>query len=280
LWLFPIAAKENGKAKMSKPRERLCVVLMTKNEEDKLIRCLEAVKWADEIVIVDDFSTDKTVELARRYTDKIIFHASLDNHDQQWNLGIDAASAEWILHIDADEIVPESLRQKIAQILLDAKGFCAFRMMRRNHFLGRWMRFGGWTHSHLILFRKDSSRCVGKGIHVKVEVKGKIGALDAYIDHYPFKNITQFIDRQNHYSNAQAKEMFADFGQSKIKKELKRNLKSRPFKLFWKMFVKKGAFRDGMHGFIFSVLFSWAHFLLWAKYWELSSSLSDSQGRD
>ncbi len=248
--------------------EKLSIVMMTKNEEDKLEKCLERVKWADEIVIVDDHSTDKTVEIAKKFTDKIIYHKCEDNHDRQWNIGIDNATSEWILHIDADELVPDILKETIQDILKDSKGYSAFSMVRRNYFLNHYMKHGGWSHdNHLILFRKDSARCTGNDIHVKLEVKGKIGTLDAYIEHYPFKDISTYVLRQNHYSSAESLKMYEQNKKEKLNK-LKYNLKLRPIKLFWKIYIKKGGFKEGMIGFIFSVLGSWNHFLKWLKYYE------------
>ncbi len=250
---------------------KISVVLMTRNEEEKIAACLEAVRWADEIVIVDDYSSDKTVEIARKFTDKIIFHRSLDNHDEQWNIGIKNSACEWILHIDADEIVPPDLKEKIQGILADSKGYSAFSMTRRNYFLGRWMKHGGWTHDHLILFKKAKAECVGQGIHVKLKIEGRIGKLKSYIEHYPFNSIYQFVQRQNHYSSAEASGMLAEHGSGKLK-ELNYNLAIKPLKLFWKMFIKKGGFREGMIGFIFSSLYAWIHFLKWAKYAQLTRS--------
>ncbi|MBM3254207.1 MAG: glycosyltransferase family 2 protein [Candidatus Omnitrophica bacterium] len=254
---------------MQEKRAKLSVVLMTKNEEDKIGDCLEKIKWADEIVIVDDYSNDRTIDIARQYTDKIILHKSMDNHDRQWNIGIENATCEWILHIDADEVVPVALRKRIEEILLDSKGYDAFRLIRRNYFLRHWMKYGGWTtQSHLILFKKNSARCIGRGIHVKLDVKGKTGKIDTHIEHYPFKSIYQFIQRQNHYSSAEALEMLTEDSSNKIK-ELNYNLYIKPLKLFLKMFVKKRAYREGMLGFIFASLYAWVHFLKWAKYWEI-----------
>ena len=249
-------------------RATLAVVMMTKNEAHRLAACLDRVaRWADEIVIIDDMSTDGTMELARRYTDKVYAIPSQDDHFAQWNRGIDRASSDWVLHIDADEWVTPALREAIDGVLRDDRGHSAFRLMRLNHFLGRPMRHGGWHHPHLILFRRDRARCVGTGIHVRLEVQGSIGQLDADIEHYPFNSIGQFIQRQNHYASVDARVMVKERGRVPMRTIL-HQAAWRPWRLFFKFYVKKRARRDGMVGLIFSVLFAFSHFLLWAHVWE------------
>lgn len=249
-------------------RESLSVVLMTKNEESRLPRCLDQVKgWANEIVIVDDESTDRTVEIARRYTPQVFIHRSNDNHDRQWNLGIEKAASEWILHIDADEIVTPALKAAIDQALELPGGVNAYDLMRLNFFLGRPMRHGGWRHRHRILFRRTRSRCAGQGIHVRLQVEGETRFLDAEIEHYPFQSLAQFIDRQNHYTTVEAGVLLKERGRLPWK-TVRFQMTVRPWKLFWKSFVKHAGYREGMVGFIFAMLFAYFHHALWAKYWE------------
>lgn len=263
---------------MSGRRATLSVVLMTKNEAGRLAMCLDRVAgWADEIVIIDDLSTDQTVEIARRYTDKVFSHASEDDHFQQWNRGIDYASGDWILHIDADEWVTPGLKAAIDGVLVDDGGHSAFDVMRRNVFLGRPMRYGGWYHRHRILFRRTRARCVGKGIHVKLQVNGTIGALNADIEHYPFQSIAQFVERQNHYASVEAAVMLETQGPPTAR-AVRYQTRVRPLKLFWKFYVKKQGFRDGWQGFVFSLLFAFMHFVLWARYWELAEAALPSAG--
>lgn len=254
---------------MEKKRETLSVVLMTNNEEARIATCLDrVVDWADELVLIDDLSTDRTVEIARRYTDKIFSYPSEDDHYQQWNRGIDRATSDWILHIDADELVTPQLKTAIHRILEDAQGYSAFEIMRKNFFLGHPMRYGGWYHRHLILFRRERARCVGKGIHVRLRVDGKIGFLEADIEHYPFTTISQFVDRQNHYTTVEARVMGEEQRTVPVRTILYQ-MSVRPVKLFWKFYVKKQGYREGTYGLVFSLLYAFVHFLLWAKYWEL-----------
>ena len=129
------------------------------------------------------------------------------------------------------------------------------------------MRWGGWYHHSYHLFKKGYARYDGK-VHHQLLVDGETGLLDAEVAHYPFKDLSQLITRQDRYTNLEAKELLDQRGKID-EKEVRYNVKVKPAKLFWKFYVKKKGYREGMHGFIFSVLFSWTHFLKWAKYWEL-----------
>ena len=272
----PQASAENGAATVlgARPaaraagRRTLSVVLMTKNEEARLATCLDCVAgWADEIVIIDGFSTDRTVGIARRYTEKVYVFASDDNHDQQWNRGIERATSDWVLHIDADEVVTPRLQTAIDRILVDDQGHSAFEMMRKNYFLGHPMRYGGWYHRHLVLFRRERARCRGRGIHVRLQVEGTIGRLEAELEHYPFTSLEQFIRRQNHYTGVEARNLFALQGPVPAR-ELVYQMTWRPMKLFWKSYVKQQGRREGMYGLVFALLYAFMHVIFWAKYWE------------
>ncbi len=252
--------------------ERLSVVLMTKNEEARLKSCLDrVVHWADEIVVVDDLSTDRTVEIARIYTDKVFLYPCENNHDRQWNRGIQHATGDWILHIDADEWVGSQLRAAIDLILTRPQPYAAFEIMRKNHFLGHPMRQGGWYHRHRVLFRRTRARCIGNGIHVQLQVDGPVGFLNAEIEHFPFSSISQFIERQNRYTSVEAQGLLAERG-SLAMRHLYYQLTVRPVKLFWKSYVKNQGYREGAYGLVFGLLYSFVHILRWAKYWELTQS--------
>ena len=263
-----------GTARRQRPA--LAVVLMTKNEAHQLAACLDRVAgWADEIVVIDDQSTDGTPDVARRYTDRVFSFPSEDNHDLQWNRGIERAASEWVLHIDADERVTPELRAAIDHVLSDnPASHSAFELMRKNFFLGHPMRYGGWYHRHLVLFRRDRSRCAGRGIHVQLRVRGTVGRLDADLEHYPFGSLAQFVDRQNHYTSADARRLMEQW-QAAGGKGLAYHLTWRPFKLFWKSYVKQQGWREGEYGLIFGWLYAWVHMLQWAKMWELTIQAPD-----
>ncbi|MFH1665365.1 MAG: hypothetical protein ABIA77_04365, partial [Candidatus Omnitrophota bacterium] len=138
---------------------------------------------------------------------------------------------------------------------------------RKNIFLGRVMMHGGWYHYSAHLFKKGYARYEGD-IHEKLIVDGVQGKMEEGVEHYPFYSISEFLERQNRYTAIQAREMFKE-NACIPERDVMYNLKVKPLKLFWKMYVKKRGFLEGTHGFVFSALFAWVHFLKWGKYWEL-----------
>lgn len=250
-------------------KETLSVVIITKNEEGKIARCLESVKWADEIIIVDDLSEDRTVEICQKYGAKVISHKSCGNFDQQRNIGIDNASSDWILQMDADEIVSEKLKQAIQKVLTDNSNCASYKFKRKNYFLGHFMQYGGCYDCYYTkLFRRNLGRYIGHGIHEILHLDGKVEEIDADIEHYHFNSLSQFVQRQNYYTSVEAKVMYEDKGKVD-EKILRYQMTKRPFRLFWKHYVKKKGYKDARFGLLFAVLNAWKHFLLWAKYWEI-----------
>lgn len=249
-------------------RKKLSVVILTKNEQEKIEQCLESIAWADEIVIVDGFSADKTVEICKRYKAKIVQHRFEGDFGQERNIGIDNASGDWILQLDADEIVTGGLRTAITKILeQEEEEFVAYKFLRKNLFMGHFMRYGGWYHYSLHYFKKGFARYQGK-VHHELIVDGKIGVLDAEIEHRPFDNFAQFIERHNRYTSLEAKEI-VDLKRCGDAKNVQYQIRIKTAKLFWKFYVKKKGYKEGMHGLIFSFLFAWVHFIKWVKVWEL-----------
>ena len=254
-------------------RQRLAVVVIVKNEERQIARCLESAAWADELVVVDDESDDRTVEIAQRYGARVVTHRSDGNFDRQRNIGVGAAGAEWVLQMDADEVIPPRLRQAIERLLRGAsdgvEAPVAYRIKRRNYFLGRFMRHGGWYVDGIKLFRRDKARYVGRSVHETLQVDGPVGVLEADIEHYPFTSLEQVIERTNRYTTVEA-QLLAEERPRLPCRTIAYQLMWRPVRLFWKSYLKKGGWREGMHGLVFALWGAWAHWLRWAKYWELT----------
>lgn len=257
-------------------KESVSAVIITKNEEEKIRYCLESIKWVDEIVIVDDLSTDRTVEICQEYGAKIISHKSEGNFDRQRNIGIDNASSEWIFQLDADEIVPEALKKEIQELLAQSVEFSAYQICRKNFFLGHFMRYGGFYGQHWIkLFKKSAARYIGRSVHETLEVQGKLGTIKADIEHYPFQSFSQQIARMNMYSSVEAKIMAEENTTPDIKK-IRYNLTIKPLKRFWKMYIKKKGYKDGMYGLIFAILFTFGPMLRFMKYWEITKDKTEN----
>ena len=248
--------------------QKLSVVILTKNEEKNIGPCLDSVKWADELIVIDDHSVDKTVEFAKRYTDKVITHPLNGDFSGQRNIGFDNASGDWILQMDADERVTAELKEKIVEILKDGSEFSAFAFRRKNNFCGRFLTAGGEdSHWPLRLLKKGKARFSGDRIHEKLTVDGPTGRIDADMEHYNFPDVSHYVETQDFYSGMEAAALYERSGLIPEKK-LRRELTIGPVKLFFKIYLKKKGYKDGLHGLVFAMLSAWRRFLIYAKYWE------------
>lgn len=250
-------------------RQTISAVIMTKNCAHLVEGTLKSVaSWVDEIVVIDGFSADNTVEICRRYTDKV-YQNKWDGYRfcTERNLGTSKATKDWCLHVDPDERVTPALQKAILGMLEKGTKHNAFEFRKKNNFLGHWMMHGGWYHYSLHLFRRTHAFYEGV-IHERLKVDGTIGKIEAPLEHYPFDSISQFVTRLNGYSKREALALLEERGLIP-EAEVMKNLKEKPLKRFFKFYAKKKGFLDGTHGLIFSVLYAWVHFTNWAKYWEI-----------
>ena len=242
---------------------------MTKNAAPLIEGTLKSVApWVDEIVVLDGFSTDDTVGICRRYTDKV-YQNRWDGYRfcTERNLGTSKATSDWCFHIDPDERATPEFRDTVQRILENGSSYDAFEFRKKNYFLGHAMMHGGWYHYSLHFFRRGKARYDGV-IHETLHVDGTVGRIEAPVEHYPFISISQFIQRHNGYSAREAQAKLEERG-ILSDEEILFQLKKKPLKRFFKFYVRKRGFLDGTHGLVFSVLFAWVHFINWAKYWEL-----------
>ncbi len=243
------------------------VVIIAKNEEKKIARCLESIKWADEIIVVDGLSADRTIDIAKSFGAKIIQHKFTGSFADDRNLGLENARNEWVLQLDADDVVTENFVEKLDEVLLKKTDVVVYNFRRKNFFLEHSMDHGGFHHYIPNLVNKAFVKFEGV-VHEVPVYKGKAGVIEADIEHNPFDSISQFIERQNRYTDIAALELLKTEGilsESKIRK----SMINKSFKIFWKSYVKKQGYKEGVYGLLFAILFSFINFLKWAKYWEL-----------
>jgi hypothetical protein len=181
---------------------------------------------------------------------------------------------DWCFYIDPDERATPKFRDAVLKMLSKGTKHSAFEFRKKNYFLGHYMRHGGWYHYSLHMFRPKKGRYEGV-IHETLEVDGTIGKLEAPIEHYPFTSIKQFVMRHNGYSKREAMAEWEE-RPNLTEEEILFNLKKKPIKRFFKFYVKKRGFLEGVYGFFFSVLFAWVHFINWAKAWEIKFCKSSS----
>lgn len=271
------------------------VVIVTKNEEKNIRDALESVKDFDDIVIVDSFSEDRTLDICREYTEKVFQHP-WQGYAKQKQMAVDYTEKPWILILDADERVTPELKAEIMEkctggtslsivynggssrkgesiFTLRTKGkmggFAGFYIPRKNFFLGRWIRHSGWWPDYTLrLFRKEISYVEQREVHEKVIVKGPVGYLKNPLKHYTYQTISDYIKKMENYSTLAAKEILSKNPQpSAISLIFKMTMS--PVFTFFKMFFLKQGFRDGIHGFILAILYSFYTFLKYAKAWEI-----------
>jgi glycosyltransferase involved in cell wall biosynthesis len=242
---------------------RLSVVVITLNEEDRLRETLARVAWADEIVVVDAGSEDKTVALAREFTDHVLIHP-WQGFAAQKNVGIAHATGDWILSLDADEHVEPALREEITAVLQAPDARDGYRIARRNIMWRRWIRHGRlYPDWQLRLFRRGRGRFVERAVHESVQVDGTIGRLAAPLLHHSYRDVSDFLRRADRYSTLAAEEWTRAGHPFRATQ-----LVTAPLGRFLSMYVVHRGFLDGWRGFLLAVLYAYYVFIRSAKIWE------------
>jgi len=256
----------------------LSVTVITLNEEENIRRCLDSVRFADEIVIVDSGSKDTTCQVAREYTGKVFFH-SMQGFGLQKQFAVERASGDWILSLDADEWLSDEAQQSLKTLLRGSSRevqFNGYSIYRRNLFLGRPMRYCGWYVPILRLFRRGYGRFNEKLVHEELVVNGPVGLLKGDIIHAPYKDLLHHLDKMKHYALLDAREL--------INRKRKvhgwhgpMNLLLRPFLKFIEKYVIQQGYREGLHGLVLSSMAAIGVFLIHAQCWDLQRMGKDSK---
>ncbi len=247
---------------------KLSVIITTKNEEKNIRNCLENVKWADEIVIVDDMSNDRTVEICKKYTEKVFSNDSKGGLSTNRNLGIEKSTGNWIFTLDADEMITPELAKEIRQAV-NNRAHIAYYISRKNYFLGKWIRGCDWYPDYSIrLFKKGIARWPS-GIHdvIRIKEKKKVGYLKNPMIHDSYQSLNQYFEKFNRNTSRLAQEEY-DKGIRISKKNFFTYFMLEP--LFWffrKYFLWKG-YKDGFRGFFISLSSALVIFTTYAKLWE------------
>jgi len=243
---------------------KLSVVIITHNEEINIRRCLESVSFADEIIIVDSFSRDTTVKLAAKYTSNI-FKREWEGFSKQKNFGINKARNDWVLSLDADEVLSEELKQEINS--LERPGCEGFYIKRKPYFMGRFIKHSGWYPDwQLRLFKKNSGKFdENRLVHEGILLKGRKCFLKHELLHFPYRNIGGYFEQFNKYTSLAAQQYIREG-----RKFTKAKLILNPPVTFLKHYFLKRGYRDGFAGFCISVLSSTYNFVKYAKLWELT----------
>jgi len=237
----------------------LSVVIITKNEEKKIRGCLESITWVDEIIVVDSFSSDATVRICSEFTEKIHVRA-WPGYASQKNFGIEQATGDWILVLDADERVSEPLREELRALLASTQLHMAYQIPFKNYLGKHWLAHGGlYPDYHPRLFRRNAARYGHREIHESLEISGSVGRLQGEIQHQTYEDIASYLHKVNYYTTLEAEHLDHEGFQVHWWHFFK------PIARFVKFYFRKKGYKDGIFGLTSAVLLSLYTFLIYAK---------------
>jgi glycosyltransferase involved in cell wall biosynthesis len=242
---------------------RLSVVIVTRDEEERIRPCLESVAWADEVIVVDAESQDKTATIARELTDHVVVRP-WPGYAAQKNFAVGLARGTWVLSLDADETVSPALRAEIEALVKDAGARDGYEVPRRNIFWGRWIRHGGlYPDWQLRLFRRGRGRFGERAVHESVRVEGAVGRLAGHLEHRSYRDVADFLARADRYSTLAAEDWIAQGRRVRAA-----DFVLRPLGRFLGMYVVGRGFLDGWRGFLLAALYAYYVLIRSAKVWE------------
>ncbi len=253
-------------------RAQLSILIPAGNEERNIVACIESARWADEVVVVDSFSKDRTVELARPLADRVLEHEYVNSATQK-NWAIPQMTHEWVMVLDADERITPALRDDIRSILEKGTACDAFRIWRKNHFLGKPVNYCGWQNDSVVrLFRRDRCRYQDREVHADIVCEGPVGRLRGRLLHYTFVSFDQYMRKFDRYTSWAAGDRAR-----RTKRVRWHHLTLRPGWRFFRQYILKRGFLDGKAGLIICGLAAFSVFLKYAKLWERQTSNDDDR---
>jgi len=250
--------------------ENITATIITRNEEGNIRRCLESLDWADEIVVVDDLSTDRTVEICREYTDRV-FLRRMDGFGEQKQYAVEQATHDWIFSIDADEFVSDELRASILRKKEEGFDCDGYEVFRRTEYLGRWIYDCGWYVPILRLFNRRAGQFNDNKVHEMVIVDGRVGRLEGDLIHHTYRDIAHHIEKFNQFTSLDA-QIVDNKGIVLRPTNYLWYFVVKPFLAFLRKYVVLKGYKDGVHGFLISVFTGMIVFIMHVKAWELQKN--------
>ena len=252
-------------------RIKLSVVIITKNEEDNIRRCLESVKWVDDIVVVDQFSTDRTVEICTEYTDNIYQREMTEGFGPQKQFAVEKARCDWVFSIDADEWLSPELRESLESVLADTPEYDGYEIMRRTSYLDYWVNHCGWYVPILRLFDRGQGRFNDSRVHEMVIVDGRVGRLEGDLLHKSYRDIHQHLEKLNLFTDFDAQIVDAK-GIVLRSTNYLWYFAVKPFLSFLRKYFLMKGYKDGVHGFIISLFTALAVMFMHVKAWQIQET--------
>ena len=244
---------------------KVSAVVVCFNEERNIERCLRSLLWADEIVVVDSYSTDNTISICKRYTDRI-YQRKWPGINKQKEYAVSLTKNKWVFVLDADEVVSDELSKEIGERLESDNGrYDGYMIRRHTYYLGKWINHGGWYPDYkLRLFKKEKGYFGGEDPHDKIIVNGNVSRLEGEIYHFTYQDISHHLRTINRFSDVVSQNMC-----KKGERFILLKMLIKPITKFFETYVYKLGFLDGIPGLIIAVLSSYYVFLKYAKLWEL-----------
>jgi glycosyltransferase involved in cell wall biosynthesis len=250
----------------------ISICMVVKNEEKRLDDALRSVDWAKEIVLIDDESTDRTIEVAKKYTDKI-FERKMDIEGRQRNFSFTKASQEWILTMDADERVTPELAQSIQDTLSKPTPHNGYNLPVKTFIGKRWVKGAGYYPARkLRVFRKGKFQYEEARVHPRIKLDGTSGELQGDLLHYSCENFTQYITKFNRETSLEAEKWIRDNRKVSLPNILRKTVDR-----FIKYYFLKGGIQDGFLGYFMSTFHSLYQLHSYAKYWEMTQKDTSAQ---
>ncbi len=252
---------------------QVSAIVITRNEEARIEKCLSSLAWIDEIIVVDNGSTDNTREVARQYGATVISAGDVRDFAKLRNLGREKAHGEWLLYIDADETVTEELAKEIREVISRQSSVVSgYELRRKNYYLGH--EWPGDEHI-LRLMRKDALEQWHGELHETARVKGEIGRLDNPILHDTHRTLEEMVAKTNEWSEIEAKLRYDAKHPSVVWWRLIRVMKTG----FFNSFIRQGGWRAGVVGWIESIYQAFSIFITYAKLWELQQIVREKDSK-
>ncbi|CAN5117608.1 glycosyltransferase family 2 protein [soil metagenome] len=245
----------------------ISAVILTKNEENTIVDCISSVSWCDEIIVIDDMSSDNTVALAKQQKATVYQHSLQENFSAQRNFGIEQATGEWVLFIDADERITLPLHYEILSTITNGlQPYSGYMIKRVDTMWGKKLLHGEMGNTRLLRLAKKSAGKWKGLVHEKWIITGKIGAFNNTLEHLPHPTVRAFLQEVNHYTDLRSLELF----EKKVKATSFSIIAYPTAKFLVNYFLKKG-FQDGIPGLINALMMSFHSFLVRGKLWLLWS---------
>jgi glycosyltransferase involved in cell wall biosynthesis len=242
------------------------VVILARNEEDVIERCIRSALFAKEILVVDSGSTDSTCEIAHRLGARVLTNDWPGDFSVQRNFADDHAGFTWVLQLDADEIITSELAGEISDFFAQGldKKYSAGQFPRKELIFGKWIENGGWYPQYkLRLYRTGSGKWTGS-VHEHFTCIGETYSFNSDLRHDSYKDVHTFVNKFNTYTTLGVREKFSNRNKFSLLK-----LIFQPFERFWGRYVVHKGYRDGFHGFVIAALISLTYFIEQVKLWEM-----------